>query len=146
MRVILLACCLFLTKIDVAQRSSENDSAIIILKNVSRDTFKCIYAVIKGQHIISKTLKPNEEYQKKICTDCWREIKHKDSTCEFQDTNVYRFGVYYLDGSQLKIEPIDYTAQVSQENITTGTYIYYIDSPDKDAEDDGLHVKLKKLK
>ena|GEM_PF-6949697 len=146
MRILILSLCLSLSLFATAQEKIRHDSAIIVFKNVSTDTLAYIHAVIKGQFMFVDSLKPNEEYQHKLCTNCPGIHNDVQKAIEYYpDTLIYRFHVVTINGGGDEIVPMDYFGQVSNENITTGTYIYYI-GWSKDTNDSGLDIKLKKLK
>ena len=104
------------------------DSATIILKNVSHFKFTQYIAAIKGQTIGGENLKSGDSTKFKI---------------PLSGTDVYRFTIY-LDkkhSDKYSVEPMDYYELVSQMNISKGTYTYYIDIKKKDGS---LSIKLIK--
>jgi len=107
---------------------TQKDSATIIIKNVSKYMFTKYLVAIKGQTTGGVNLKPGQSSKFKIATS---------------DNKVYRFTVYLDKKCQDKydIPPMDYFAQVSEMEISVGTYTYLIDIDKKDA---ALLVKLVK--
>ena len=125
-------CLLFLLSITAftyGQVSNKNDSVTIIIENVSKFKFEQYLAVINGHTISGKTLMPGKSATFKI------PLAGKD---------LYRFTIY-LDRKKedkYSIEPLDYYSQISDLEITKGTYKYSIDIKERDAP---LSIKLEKI-
>jgi hypothetical protein len=107
---------------------TQQDSATIIIKNVSKYKFTKYLVAIKGQTAGGLNLKPGQSSKFKIANS---------------DNKLYRFTVYLDKQCQDKydIPPIDYFSQVSEMEINAGTYTYLIDIDKKDV---ALLVKLVK--
>lgn len=131
----LLYLLLFLVPALSEAQSNKLDSAIIILKNVTRDTFATVTVTIKGQEITTLNLKPNEEYNETISTYCVAP------DC----TPTYKFTIQKTNGGYGTLNPDDYKAMIGDVDITTGTYIYYI-SWGKNPVEQWPDLKLQKLK
>ena len=132
MRKFLFTLSIIIPCFGIAQ-SNKQDSAVIIFKNITKDTFSLVQAVVKGQDIIVRNLKPGEEYKETISTYCVAP------DC----TPVYKFKIEKTNGGYGNIEPDDYKALVGTMDITTGTYVYTIGWAKKPAEQ-WPDIKLKK--
>jgi hypothetical protein len=114
----------------LGQNQTQQDSATIIIKNVSKYMFTKYLVAIKGQTTGGLNLKPGQISKFKIANS---------------DDKTYRFTVYldkqYKD--KYDIPPMDYFAQVNEMEISVGTYTYLIDIDKKDV---ALLVKLVKTK
>lgn len=107
----------------------KDTSATIILKNISHSNFAYCVAVVRGQVISTRNLRPGRSQSFKV---------------PLPGTSLYRFKIS-LDPEEeytYSIEPIDYVSQVSSEEIGPGTYEYLIDY---DKKQDVISVKLVKV-
>ena len=111
-----------------SQTNASQDSATIIIKNVSSQKFYEYRAAIKGQIIEGRNLKSGQSNKFKVAVN---------------ENNIFRFTIYLDKKHQKKysIEPIDYFSQVSEMKINSGRYEYLIDI---DKKDDSLSIKLTK--
>ncbi len=110
------------------QIKAQADSAIIIIKNISKSKFCEYQASIQGEFIFGKNLKPGNSEKYKIA---------------IKESKLYKFMVCLDSKCQQKytIQPMDYFSQVSEIKISKGTYTYLIDI---DKKDGALLVKLVK--
>lgn len=109
--------------------SPKDSSATVILKNISHSNFAYCVAVVRGQLISTRNLKPGHSQSFKV---------------PLPGTGLYKFKVS-LDKDEeytYSIEPIDYISQVTSEEIGPGTYEYQIDY---DKKLDAISVKLVKV-
>ena len=134
MRKLLLILCFVIPVLSYAQQASKLDSAVIVFKNVTKDTFATVHAVIKGQEILVHNLKPNEEYKETISTYCVAP------DC----TITYNFKIQKTNGGYATLDNDSYTAMVGNVDINTGTYMYYIAWGHNPAEQ-WPDIKLKKV-
>lgn len=109
--------------------SQQDSSATVILKNVSRSNYAYCVAVVRGQLISTRNLKPGHSQSFKV---------------PLPGTSLYKFKIS-LDKDEeytYSIEPPDYVSQVSSEEVGPGTYEYLIDY---DKTQDVISVKLVKF-
>jgi hypothetical protein len=134
MRKVLFILSIAIPAFCAAQQPAKQDSAVIVFKNVTKDTLTMVRAVIKGQDVITINLKPNEEYSQTIST-----------TCVAPDCQItYRFEIKKSDGSYGVLTNDDYKAMVGNIDITTGTYKYSI-GWGKNPVEQWPNIKLEKV-
>jgi hypothetical protein len=116
----------------------QQDSATIIIKNVSKYKFNCYLVYVKGQRHGGENLKPGKINQFKIATS---------NLAKGVNGNTYRFTVYFgknCKDDKYDMPSMDYLAVKNNNiNISTGTYIYLIDV--NKGEDSGLSIELQKI-
>lgn len=107
----------------------QDTNATVILKNVSHSNFAYCVAVVRGQLISTRNLKPGHSQSFKV---------------PLPGTSLYKFKIS-LDKDEeytYSIEPPDYISQVTSEEVGPGTYEYQIDY---DKKLDVISVKLVKI-
>jgi hypothetical protein len=115
-----------------SQAKVANDSAYIYFQNSGKKKISIINSVIHGNELYVGNLKPGK--------------KLGPFAISLKKNDVFRFSCYLKKDHQDKnsIEPMDYPSQVSEEKMTSGIYIYYINSDDDVGG--SLNVKIEKLR